>query len=170
MANDLDVNLSSKEWLLRVATGAAISMLLVLIVGVLFGLLTYSAMNFLQVHANRSLGVAALLLNSATLLLVLWLLSVAIGRAEEVDLFRPNVSALRAARLVALVMIFEVLFSFIATELRNFVVIYIGNFTQLNFLTTVWTIVLGIIVPAAILAALLIFSPKWLRTVGGSRT
>jgi hypothetical protein len=145
-------------------------MLLVLIVGCLFALATYSAMNFLQVHANRTLGAAAFLLNSATLLLVLWLLSVAIGRAEAVELLRPNVAALRAARLVTLIMIFEVLFAFITSELRNFVVIYIGNFTQLNFLATVWTIVLGIIVPAGILAVLLIFSPKWLRTVGGSGT
>src|SRR2546428_12811873 len=103
MANDLDVSFSSRPWLLRVAIGTAISMLMVVIVGYLFALATYSAMNFLYLHANRTLGAAGFLLNSVTLLLVVWILSVAIGRAGAVDLLRPNLPTLRVARLVTLI-------------------------------------------------------------------
>lgn len=151
----------------RLALGTAVAVLLLSIVGTLVGLPAYPAIRAIARRANRAIPSLAFAVNALSAVIVLWLLSMAIRRAEASALLERNRQTIIAARLAMIVMIFELIYGFIAGEARALIVVQLGNFTQLDFITGIWAIVLGVVVPALVLMALLVFSPRWIanRTI-----
>ena len=164
MEDNVQITLAPlKRAVVPVAIGVTISFLVITSVGTVLGMALWPAIISVYHRANRALGAATYLVNLVTVVLafafISWLSIVGDRSRTETSIarvLRQNGHFLLIAKLVTVVAFFEVHLTFIRQEASNFVVIQIGNVTQLDFLSTTWAIALGFVLPVALLILLLI--------------
>ena len=156
-----------KRAVVPLAVGTTISFLVITSVGTVLGMALWPAIISVYHRANRALGAATYLVNLVTVVLafafISWLAVVGEGSRSETSIsrvLRQNGRFLLVAKLVTVVAFFETLLTFIRQEASNFVVVQIGNVTQLDFLTTTWAIALGFVLPVAFLILLLVSTAR----------
>lgn len=126
------------------------------IVGTLIGLAAYPTMSQVHQRANPALGAFGFLVNAITVLAVLGLISLLLRRAtsEGARATSRHREILQMARIATLIFVLQLAYGFIAGEARLFVLVYVGNRTQLDLLTATWAVVLGVVVPGVLLVVL----------------
>jgi hypothetical protein len=155
------------KMVIPLAVGTMIAFLAITAIGTILALTVWPAMRVVYDNANRALGAAGYFVNLITVVLaclfISWLAMVGARNDSQHGLspvLRQSTHYLLLAKVVTVVALFETTFAFIRQEASNFVVVQIGNATQLDFLSITWAVALGFVLPVALLVLLLLFIAK----------
>ena len=176
MAEDVQITLTPlKRAVVPLAVGTVISFLVITSFGTILGVAAWPGIIAVYRQANKALGAASYFVNLVTIVLaftfISWLEVVGERSRPERPLsrvLRQNVQFLLIAKLVTAVAFFEAVLTFIRREASNFVVVQIGNATQLDFLSTTWAVALGFVLPAALLFLILVGTARLSSSTSGA--
>lgn len=132
-----------------IVLGAIVAMLTISIVGTIAGLVCWPLVTTVFSHANRALLFVGFAINFTTALVAIAALTLAAHRMPS------HQRLLDIARFAAIVLAVELVFSYVAGEARTLLIVQGGNWTQIDFTTVPWAVVLRAVVPAVLLFAVL---------------
>ncbi|HEX3578729.1 MAG TPA: hypothetical protein VHY33_09215, partial [Thermoanaerobaculia bacterium] len=133
----------SRRALAFIFLGTAVSQLLMLIIGSVISYPVYPLMAYVMAHANRATDVVGTIVNAVCAAVVIWVLSICIRHSDKTVLLARNRTMLETARVVTVIQVFVLGFTFILGEARSLVFVNLANVTQIHFMAFSWLFVLN---------------------------